>query len=345
MATIDVPCIGIKQGDRDLLVAGITAGVVAQISYVAVRGQTDESGAVQRVLNGRRINSIKGFTLNGGAYPGAIVLNWTNDDNPIERVNGTIRFQDDPRSAQIIDGQHRVAGIAAAIVENPDFSNLVLSVAIYDHLTTQECADIFLSINTEQKTVPRSLVFDLYGIASEGTIDPAAVRARDIAVILNESDESAYQKNIKFPGTPMRKGGIALSTAVTAIKPLVEESGTFEQVGITEFELQQQIVLNYFDALRNQYGDAWNDRSNAFQYAAGFIGSIEFLQTRIIPICFQKRNFTSETMEQMIDLSKSGLILQAEVKGLGGKDAPKRIFERLLDSLATEGDLSSQIVV
>lgn len=335
----------ITQGNHSLLLSGIPAGVVARISYVAIRGQSDETGAVQRVLNARRINSIKSFTLNGGNYPGSIVLNWTSVENPVIKPNGRISFRDDQRSAQIIDGQHRVAGIAAAIVEDPNIADLQLAVAIYEQLTDQECADIFLSINTEQKTVPRSLVFDLYGIASEATVDPAAVRARDIAVILNESEESPYLNNIKFPGSPIRKGGIALSTAVSAIKPLVEESGTFQQVGITEFELQKQIVLNFFVALSRKYGKAWLDRGNAFQYAAGFSGAIEFLKNRIVPLCAQKLKFKTETIEQLIDLQSDDLIQQVEVKGLGGRDATKKIFDRLMESLIVEKDISGQIEI
>src|ERR1700730_14932225 len=52
----------------------------------------------------------------------------------------------------------------------------------------------FCQINTEQKPVPRSLVYDLYGVASEEVIDPAAVRARDIASSLNEEKHSPYFK-------------------------------------------------------------------------------------------------------------------------------------------------------
>jgi len=53
--------------------------------------------------------------------------------------------------------------------------------------------------------VPRSLVYDLYGIASEPVIDPASVRARDIAVALNETPDSPYYELIKMPGSPRTK--------------------------------------------------------------------------------------------------------------------------------------------
>ena len=38
------------------------------IYYVAVRGRDDVQGAVQRVLNKRRINSIKEFVLDGNSF-------------------------------------------------------------------------------------------------------------------------------------------------------------------------------------------------------------------------------------------------------------------------------------
>jgi hypothetical protein len=90
-----------------------------------------------------------------------------------------------------------VAGIEAAIEDDPKLGKLELPVVIFENLTTKMCADIFLSINTEQKPVPRSLVFDLYGEASVHIVDPAAVRARDIAIYLNETDNSPYFGEIR----------------------------------------------------------------------------------------------------------------------------------------------------
>jgi DGQHR domain-containing protein len=247
------------------------------------------------------------------------------------------------RSAQIIDGQHRLAGIRAAIDSNPDIANLQLPVAIYENLMTRQCADIFLSINTEQKPVPRSLVFDLYGIASEPTIDAAATRARDIAIFLNEEEDSPYKDAMKLPGAPRKKGGIALSTAVTALKDLVEERGSLEQIGATELEMQQRIIFNYFSVIKDIYQDDWESSSNAFMYASGFLGAIDFFKLRLIPYCNKNRSFKKETISEAIQISHSSRILQSEVKGLGGKDAPKKIFERLNDmfnpNIFTSNDL------
>lgn len=340
------PFVQVRQASRELILASLPAGLIIQVSYASVRGQSQEQGAVQRILNSRRIQSIKAFTLAGGDYPGAIVLNWINTENPIKKVNGSLSFNPLPKSAQIIDGQHRLAGIEAAIIEDFSLGELQLPVAIYENLTTRECADIFLSINTEQKPVPRSLVFDLYGEASEPVIDPAAVRARDIATFLNEAEESPFFDQIKFPGTPTRKGGIALSTAVTSIKPLVEDKGSFEQVSIYEFEVQKQIVLNFFVALQKKYGSEWDSKSNAFQYAAGFAGAMDFLQLKIIPYCnnsLSRISFSVDTIKNVLNLGKGNLIYQSEVKGLGGKDAQKLIYQRLVDLFNPEIQATREI--
>ena len=80
------PYIETKQGSRTLILTKLPASVVTAISYAATRGQSEEEGAVQRVLNPTRINSVKAFTLQGGDYPNAIVLNWVSATNKLLTV-------------------------------------------------------------------------------------------------------------------------------------------------------------------------------------------------------------------------------------------------------------------
>ncbi len=225
--------IEIKQSKRAFILTAVPANLLTRISYAAIRRKDEEEGAVQRVLNHGRIAGIKTFALQGGDFPVSIVLNWVT--GTLKRDENMVTIPDKPRAAQLLDGQHRVAGLEEAIAENEELGRQLVPVAIYEGLSTTDCADIFLSINTEQRPVPRSLVFDLYGIASEELVDSAAVRARDITVSLNE-DGQAYAGLIKFPNTPRQRGGIALSTAVSAIKPLVEEKGLLDQIGAASLE-------------------------------------------------------------------------------------------------------------
>jgi hypothetical protein len=65
-------------------------------------------------------------------------------------------------------------------------------------------------------------------------------------------------------------------------------------------------------------------------FAAGFVGAVDFLQTKLIPYCNTRMDFSKELMSSVISLDGTNLILQEEVKGLGGKDAPKKVFDRLV---------------
>lgn len=327
--SVKVEFVRVKQGETEFYLTKLNAKILAEISYASVRGVDDEQGAVQRILNSRRITSISDFAVEVGHFPNSIVLNWIPAKGDIH-VRGTfLEIPVEPRSAQLIDGQHRVEGLRAAMEREPSLGNLEVPVAIYRNLSTTECANIFLSINTEQKPVARSLVYDLYGIADAELVDAAAVRARDIALALNEEDDSPYFATIKFPGSPRSRGGIALSTVVTALKPLVEAKGDFEQRNIFDLETQKKIVKNFFAALQSFYGERWFDVTNAFMYGAGFTGGVDFLKTKMLSYCQDRKSFTKDTIKNAFDLSVSDLVLQEEVKGKAGKEAAQAVQERL----------------
>jgi DNA sulfur modification protein DndB len=330
MKNYNFPFLSARQFNREFLLTTLPARLVAAVTYASVRGKDKEEGAIQRVLNTSRISGIKDFTLAGGDFPNAFVLNWVSQENILIKNGNIISFDDMTRSAQIIDGQHRIAGIRAAILEKNEIGDMELPVVIYEALSSRECADIFLSINTEQKPVARSLVFDLFGIASEDIVDPAALRARDIALTLHQVENSPYYELLKMPGAPIRKGGIALSTAVSAIKPLVQEKGVLDQIGVSELEIQRQIVLNLFRAIGNKYGIKWNDKENVFLYAAGFMAAMQFFQLKLVPYCSGKESFSVATLEKSINLPVESLIWQNETKGLGGSAATSLVFDRLV---------------
>jgi DNA sulfur modification protein DndB len=343
MATIKVPYFSVAQGKRTFFLTTLPAKVVAKISYVAVRGRDDEEGAIQRVLSTSRIVGIKEFTLAGGDYPNAIILNWVSASNKLKRTTKDISFVDAENSAQIIDGQHRMAGIREAIEEKKQIGDLALPVVIYNGLTTKECADIFLAINEEQKPAPRSLVFDLFGLASSELVDPAAVRARDIALFLNEEESSPYNGEIKLPGGRIRKGGIALSTAVVAIKPLVDDKGSFDQIGLSNLEDQKRVVLNLFRALAEKYGDEWDNKDNAFLWAAGFTAALLFLHLKLMSYCSGKQSFEQSTISDAISLGKDNLILQSDIRGLGGSKATAEVYDRLLKAFRPQQKKTGKI--
>lgn len=328
-AEIVVPYVQAKQQGKSFFVTALAAADIVQISYVATRGVNEEEGAVQRLLNPARIAGIRDFVISGGSFPVSIVLNWFDPASAPRVRSGKLVIKRLSRAAQIIDGQHRVVGLAAAIDKKKAFSKLQIPVTLYAGLSTQECADIFLSINTEQKPVHRSLVFDLYQVASDYIVDPPALRAGDLATDLNERKDSPFLDYINFPGAPKGRKGLALSTVVSAVKPLVEEKGVFEQVGLSELQMQSQFLINFFSVLRDAYGAEWESPTNVFRMAAGFVGAIEFVKNKLVVHCNITGDFTAAAISKVLKISRSSLIHRESIEGLQGR----RAFNYVADAL------------
>ena len=337
VSVLSMPFVTVKQQEKTFFLVSLSAADLVSISYVARRGVDEEEGAVQRLLNPTRIASIRDFILAGGVFPTSIVLNWANEEFAPVIKGKNLTIKRIPRSAQIIDGQHRVLGLSAAIGKQASIANLQLPVSIYTGLSTQECADIFLSINTEQKPVHRSLVFDLYKVASDYIIDPPALRAGDLASELNESQKSPYLGYIKFPGAPKGQKGLALSTVVSAVKPLVEEKGVFEQVGLSQLRMQTQFLINFFTVLRNAYGAEWESPSNVFRMAAGFVGAIDFVKNKLIVHCNISGDFTEAAIEKVMNITPGSLIQKDTIEGLQGRRAFSQVAEALEELFDPKG--------
>ncbi|MDL2399462.1 DGQHR domain-containing protein [Rhizobium mayense] len=323
---MDFQYLDVKQKEHRFKLLSIPAGLLTKISYASVRRKDDEEGAVQRILNNSRISGVKDFALKLGDFPASIVLNWVGPK--LATAGGKVTLVDNARMAQIIDGQHRVAGLAAAIEEDPTVAGFEIPVAMYEGLDTSNSARIFISINTEQRPAPKSLVLDLYGVTASDLMDPSAMRASDIVSFLGGPDQP-YDGWIKLPNQDRKRGGVALSTAVSAVKPLVDDKGLLDQIGASELKMQQAIFSNYFSALQQRYGSNWHDRSNVFIYAAGFIGAIEFFRTKLVDYCKHKGSFEKSTIHDAIVLDETSLILQENVKGLGGTEAANAVRDQL----------------
>lgn len=302
---------------------------VITIDYVAVGGR--EKGAGWPVFNQERIESIKDFVLRGHTFFNAILLNWTDENHLPRYKNGYISLPIVPSAAQVIDGQHRLAGLESAMDEEESVGEKEILVSLSILLSTKQAATIFLSINSEQKPVPKSLLYDLFGEVEDDK-EHALNRASDIADELNTNPTSPYYQRIKYPGMPRRVGMIHRSTVVTSLKKHLERNGVFAKLNLTHLNPQIKVILNYFRAFKYVYDKegSWDARNkNPFLKREGFNGAIEALTETFLAKCAEKRSFTFDTFRTMLGLDRSRLLYQDEIKGLDGKSASKRVKEYL----------------
>ncbi|MEE9681761.1 DGQHR domain-containing protein [Pseudomonas moraviensis] len=327
-------CLSTKFGNIPAYTFAIKANDIIALHYVAVRGQDMEAGAVQRPLSVRRINGIRSYILDGNTFFNSFIINWT-DTNYIPKFKaGLISVPIVPHAAQVIDGQHRIAGLEAAIEINEDIGEQELLVTMCIGLSTPEAAQIFLNINTEQKPVPKSLVFDLFGEVIDDA-EHGVNRATDLARDLNEDPTSPLYNLIKFPGAARGQGNIELSTFVSALKDhLHPKTGTFYIYRLRDFDKQKASISNYFQAIRDYYSEAkaWGSTSkNPFLKAAGFNGAMDFFIESLIKRCAEKGSFSIPTMKNFIGLDREGLVTWDDLKGKDGKTA-RKVIKDLLES-------------
>lgn len=125
-----------QQKKRKFIVTSLPAAELAEISYVSIRGRDTEEGAVQRVLNPLRINSLRDYALAGGDYSASIILNWVNKTEAPVYDGSKVKLPIVSKSAQIIDGQHRVEGLREALKTDALVGTIDIPVAIYSFLET-----------------------------------------------------------------------------------------------------------------------------------------------------------------------------------------------------------------
>ena len=317
---------------------------LVQLSYVAVRGRDKEEGAVQRVLNRSRISSIKQYILDGNMFVNTFVINWTDSEVTPSFNKNIVTFPLIFSAAQLIDGQHRLEGLKEAMSVSPGIGNKDVLVSMVIRLSTKEAAKIFININSEQKPVPKSLIYDLYGV-TEDDKNFAITRAGDIAKELNENLKSPYYNLIKYPGNPRGKGKVDLSTVVSTLKKYVDIDGKMSENNIRDFNLQSQIIINYFSAIKFFWDkdNLWNNvTQNVFFKASGFTAAVDFFFDNVFSKCVDKKNFKKEYIISLFDFLSNSLITYNDIKGSDGKTARKLISENLKRAMITCAPLEDE---
>ena len=108
---------------------------------------------------------------------------------------------------------------------------------------------------------------------------------------------------------------------MSAVKPLVEEKGVFEQVGLSQLQMQSQFLMNFFNVLRAAYGAEWESPSNVFRMAAGFVGALEFVRNKLVVHCNITGDFTYGAIEKVMKVGPGSLIRRDAIEGLQGRRA------------------------
>ncbi len=258
-----------------------------KISFVNHRSLNDPEGApsYQRLVAKARLKQLSTFITNGGFFPTNILVNFTqtvrfdqiSKDEETGVSWGSLYLPDRYRSAWIIDGQHRLYGYSS--LPNKYQSQNVVVIA-FEKLPKEEEANLFVTINHEQKTVPKTLLDDLEGELKWASDKPTerigAISSRLIGVLNNDIGEPLYGRvttqgiqatDITCLTVPALKEGIRRSNLIgkTALKqstyilgPLCDASDTLT------IERARDILNRYFSIIKSSNYRVWNSGRSGY---------------------------------------------------------------------------------
>ena len=193
LQNMKIPAVRGRFGAHTYYSFVISARHLLKIAFVNHQALNHPSGhpAYQRMINKKRINDIGHFIQQGGYFPTNILVNFThscrfdlisNKDNADPNIKfGWLHLPSSYKSAWIIDGQHRLYGFSNI----PDqFLDTSLFVLAFEKMDTKSEADLFITINHEQRSVPKSLLVTLQADLKIGSGDPKeAISALGSALI------------------------------------------------------------------------------------------------------------------------------------------------------------------
>ncbi|WP_311196946.1 DGQHR domain-containing protein [Rugamonas apoptosis] len=316
-----IPCLKLRQPIGDFFIATIDSKILCQITYSDVRRMADDRQfeqylGIQRPLSLTRVKEIGQYVNTVDAcFPTAIIL--AIDGRYVEYIEAENRlilrnFTDSEeenieltRIAQVLDGQHRIAGLQEFTGEQFD-----VNVSIFVDMDVESQAYIFSTVNLAQTKVNKSLVYDLFELSKARSPQKTC---HQIAVALNAYEESPFYSKIKRLGTATQgkfKETLTQATFVEALigyltEDKVADRDLYRRRGTPKFDESKanklifrsffiknkdleitDILANYFGAVAERWPTAWVNGGDGLilNKTNGFRALMRFLKPSYISL-------------------------------------------------------------
>lgn len=373
---IELPCIRICQPLGTFFVAAIDSKILRQITYSDVRKlsgdrEVDNYLGIQREVDPKRVKDLEKYVNTVDAcFPTSVILHvpeacatfnperntlklstlHDSDGNPIiDRVN----------IAKVLDGQHRIEGLRA-LKESP----FDINVSIFVEMDIADQAYLFSTVNLAQTKVKKSLVYDLFEYARSRSPQKST---HSIAVALDRARSSPFHNRIKRLGsaTPGRSGEtLTQATFVESLLALISKDPVADRdlykrgkippkaTGVEadtlvfrNLFLEEQderiadILLAYFEAVRERWPTAWSDTTSAGYMLGrtnGFKGLMRFLRLAYKHALQVENPTLPATYKKLFDkcsMQDADFVVKEFLPGTAGEAA---LFNRLRQEIFPE---------
>lgn len=259
------------------------------LKVVKSTSRSDDPEAVQREKSPQRIKDIGAYCSDPDAvFPTPIVVSVNSDDVKLDEDKHLAVIPEDKGIiGNVIDGQHRLWGIECS--ERPE--NFQLPVVLMFDLTVAEEAYIFSTINSNQRKVDPSLIYDLFDVSAYRSPQKTA---HEIARVMNSSSSSPFYNRLKMLGkktADQDKATLSQGTFAKSILMLIskkpdddarklkngQELDDDGKMPLRCFFVQQKdellvrVLSNCFNALKEVFPSEWdNPNDNILWKSTGF---------------------------------------------------------------------------
>jgi DGQHR domain-containing protein len=290
-----------------------------RIAFVSRRDDDKDAGYQRNLSKQRAADIARYIDKEDGCIPNSILVNLESGASFDERTQ-TLRIPDQPKAAWVIDGQHRMFGLRQAK------TTYDLVVTAFLDIDVVEQAKQFKIINSKQKGVPTSLLYDLLDLTKDGTY--VQQRGHDLATKLNDDTESPWYGQIDLTGSG--DGLITQTRVVTALENLISDRGALFQYSEEE---QFGILRNYFTAIKMIFSSDWGNKNSVLTKALGFSAWLIVLP-QVLAICLQRfQNFTVKSVHSVLTPIKGYNFSAEHHKGWAGHPGENRLAGALADAL------------
>lgn len=200
------------------------------------------------------------------------------DNSELEKYisisNGEMTFDTDNVEISIIDGQHRLGGFRYSDESNLDKYELVVTFLI--GLLPAQQAELFATINGKQKSVNKSVLYDLSTMSEEEY--SMQMMAHLMVTWFNVNEKSPLKNKIKMLGSG--SGTISQAAMIDVVLPMLnlkktryrstDELSTNLQFPIFykyyEKRDSKRVIQNLYDYLnivKQKYKEFWNVENNS----------------------------------------------------------------------------------
>lgn len=262
----------------------ITINALEIINRLEIRRRSQDSDSgIQRDDDKKRVKDIENYLQKPEAIiPTPIIVSAFRDTVRIE--NNSLEISEASELiGHILDGQHRVLGLRALAAREPlQLKQIELLIVFVFEIDIYSEATIFSTINSNQKQVSKSLIYDLF------SLDPNRSKPRvchEIVKSLNDDYESPFYRKIKILGKKIEDTE-TLSQAAFIDQLLKSINATNSEIGAfyesNEDWAIRKSITNVFNAINSALEQSpHNYPADYFYRTSGYGGIIQSINDLI----------------------------------------------------------------